>query len=759
MNTQDESSDRKTGHPQDEQGGSGDEADLEKEAPGGMTIATFLGVLFSYLRPYRGQIAVLMLMLFVEELFFAGIPMSFKYLVDNALTQRNQRVLVIVLSILAGAAILATGCGLARDYLYAKLGARTMGNIRLRMFEHLQFLSIDFYARSQAGNILSSFSNDLASVESAIFSFVRWTVIPGLDIIIGTVLLFTLNWKLGLFAMLVWPMCLVGPRIFVPRAIASSYERKQQDAETMNTVQENISAQAVVKAFGLEKQSISRFRERNDGLGNSMVRFSFLSALIERTSDTGVQILLVFVLGVGAFMTFQGSMTIGSLAAFQTLFLMLSYQISYISQYVPTLLAASGGMSRIAKLLAERPQVADVPGAQALPRLSREIAFNDVVFSYTGDQPHLDDVSLPIKAGSSVAFVGPSGSGKSTVLNLLMRFYEPATGSVTLDGCDLRSRTQQSLREQFGVVFQENFLFNTTIRENICVGRRDAAQAEIEAAARLAEIHNFIMRLPEGYDTMVGERGGRLSGGQRQRIGIARAMLRDPAVLLLDEATSALDPGTEAALNKTLADLSRGRTTITVTHRLQSVNNMDCIFVLDRGRLAESGRHEELLARNGLYKQLWMKQSGFTLIGDGEIVKVELAKLKTYPIFSILEDAVLKELIPLFATEQVPGNRTVLHEGDCGDRFYVLVRGSVEVLRRQDRGNDKRIAVLQDGDYFGEISLLRNVPHTASIRTLIPCVFLKLQRAHFEMMLARSPHVLEALQKETAHRLASQNLH
>jgi ATP-binding cassette subfamily B protein len=268
-------------------------------------------------------------------------------------------------------------------------------------------------------------------------------------------------------------------------------------------------------------------------------------------------ILEVLVIALGGYMTFHGSMTIGTFATFQAFFLTLTYSMSYLGQYLPNLAQASGGMRRIETLLTEESRVIDAPDAQALPTFSNEIEFRDVTFSYTGREVSCDRVNLKIQRGSSVAFVGPSGSGKSTLLNLAMRFYDPSSGQVMVDSHDLSNVTQASLRSQLAVVFQESILFNTTIRANIAAGKAGATDEDIQEAAKEAEIHEFIMSLRDRYDTQVGERGGRLSGGQRQRVAIARAMLRKPAILLLDEATSALDSSTEAAINATFERLAR----------------------------------------------------------------------------------------------------------------------------------------------------------------------------------------------------------
>ena len=320
--------------------------------------------------------------------------------------------------------------------------------------------------------------------------------------------------------------------------------------------------------------------------------------MVERSAGVGIHILQVTILGVGSYLAYLGQITIGSLAAFQALFLSLSYSLSYVTQFAPSLLLAAGGMRRIEDLLSEEPEVVDDrEGTSPLAAPAREIAFEEVAFSYGGGQLNLDHVTFRIPPGTSAAFVGSSGAGKSTVLNLLMRFYDPQAGKSGLAaGACAGSRSNPCARASASSS-RRTYIFDTTLRENIRVGKPGASEAEVEAAARAAEIHDFITGLPQAYDTVVGERGGRLSGGERQRIAIARAILRDPAILVLDEATSALDPATEAALNATLARVARGRTVVAVTHRLQSVTGVDRIFVLDHGRLVEEGPHAELLER------------------------------------------------------------------------------------------------------------------------------------------------------------------
>jgi ATP-binding cassette subfamily B protein len=353
-----------------------------------------------------------------------------------------------------------------------------------------------------------------------------------------------------------------------------------------------------------------------------------------------------------------------------------------------------------------------------------------------------------------VAFVGPSGSGKSTILNLLMRFHDPTAGFIAIDGHDLRSVTQASLRSRMGVVLQENSMFNVSVFENIRLGKPDASTEAIFAAARAVGLHEFIMTLPRGYETPVGEHGARLSSAQVQRLAIARAILRDPEILLLDEVTSALDPVDEVAVHSTLRSVGKGRTVISVTHRLSTVADAEHIFVFDRGRIVEQGSHFELLALNGTYANLWRKQAGFTFSADGRHVDVDAPRLKAFPILETLDEEKLAELAPFFATETFMPGREIVRQNDPGDKFYIIARGAVEVWRTEEQsGNTKRVAVLQDGDFFGEITLITGFPRTATVRTMTVCTCISLERGQFNRMMDGFPELRRQLSEIAVQRL------
>jgi ATP-binding cassette subfamily B protein len=579
-----------------------------KEAAG--ALATVYAFVRPYLKNYRKILTFVGLGVLVETLFNVFMPLSLKFLIDDALGEEDFQALYTILGVLAVAGIFTSIVAVWYERWDAKLAASLISDVRKSLFEHVQNLPAAYFARTRRGEILSRFSVDLAAFEGSIKGFATNAALPLLELIAGIILMLFLNWQLAAVALLVFPITLIGPRILTPKAVQANYEQKLNESALLGMVQENVAAQAVIKAFSLQRRTLGWFTMRNDEARRKIASAAFLSTMVERTVTISVLLLHLVVLAIGAYLATKGQITIGTFVTFESAFWEVSYNIAHIMHFIPVSIQSAAAVRHMQELLDEPTRGGDRPGAPDLPRITNDITFDRVTFQYEGSQtPVLDNLSLKLNVGKTIAIVGPSGSGKSTLLNLILRLYVPDEGRVTIDGVDIRKVTRESLRKSMAVVFQENMLFNMSIRENIRLGKEGATDEEVEQAARKAEIHRYIMSLRQKYDTPVGERGDTLSGGQRQRIAIARAIVRNPSVLLLDEATSALDQTTEAALNKTLLKLAKGRTMIFSTHRLTSVVDMDEIIVISGGKAIERGSHAKLLAANGTYRKLWDDQS------------------------------------------------------------------------------------------------------------------------------------------------------
>ena len=578
--------------------------------PRNLGLSSVVQWLFTHLLDYRNLCSWILLSLILQIVYDMTVPTILKNTVDDmvkggSLSGQGDRLALLIVSYVVSAIAAIT-----LDNLTARLVNQFSNDLRFTMFEHLQQLALGYYANMKTGDLLSHFSSDLDAIEKATPRFIEG-VGSMIGLIVAGILLLWFEWRLALTMFAVLPLITLGARVFAGRASSASFHLQKEKAAMMSAVQENILAQRVIKAFGLQPSVIEQMAKQLTTLVQVGIRADFLSSLVGTTSELCMKLIQLIVTIFGIFLVSKKWMSVGSLVGITILLPLVSkYAYEMAKKQTPALIKAGGGILRIQTLLTTQPRVVDETQAVALPTFKQRIRFEDVVFGYNSQVPILKQLSLTIPAGKSVAFVGPSGAGKSTIINLLMRFYDVTGGRITIDGQDMRKLTTESLRQQIGVVFQDTFLFNTTIRENIRMSKLDATDADVERAAKAAELHDLIMSWSQGYNTNVGESGGSVSGGQRQRIAIARAMLRNPAILVLDEATSALDATTEAAILATLERLGKNRTVVWVTHHLSSVENVDQICVIEGGRLAEQGRHAELLARRGVYASLWQTQTG-----------------------------------------------------------------------------------------------------------------------------------------------------
>ncbi len=565
-----------------------------------------IGRLFT---PYRWQLAIVTAIIVASSVVGLASPFLLRAVIDNALPHKNLTLLAwLVIGMVAVAAI-TSAFGVVQTWISTKVGQHVMHGLRTGVFGHLQRQSIAFFTRTRTGEVQSRITNDIGGMESVVTSTAT-SIASNLTTAVGTaVAMVALSWRLSLISLVIMP-----PAIYVTRKVARmrraiTAEQQRELADLNVTIEEGLSINGVqlAKTMGAGPALVQRFTDSSARLIDLELR----SQLAGRWRMASLSIIFaaipaVIYLAAGLPVT-AGTITIGTLVAFTTLQNSLFRPITGLLNTSVSVISSLALFARIFEYLdlpvevAEPAHPAEIDPAQ----ITGHVRLEDVSFTYPGaDRPALTGIDLDIPAGGALALVGETGSGKTTLASLIARLYDPSRGSVRIDGTDVRDLRFTDLAAIVGVVSQETYLLHTTVRENLRYARPGATDAEIEAAARAAQIHDLIASLPDGYDTMVGSRGHRFSGGEKQRIAIARTLLRDPRVLVLDEATSALDTETERAVQQAFDALARGRTTITIAHRLSTVRNADEIVVLDHGHIAETGTHTSLLAGQGRYAEL-----------------------------------------------------------------------------------------------------------------------------------------------------------
>lgn len=695
---------------------------------------------------------------FYSALFFFGvvfglaveslIALSFKFLLDNAIVVKNESILMAVIILLVISTIVAKVAYVIRFYLYSKVASNITRDVRNTLFKKLQKLSLSYYSRIKSGDILSYFSMDIDSLETLALIAIPASIAAVLGILINIVIIFILEWQLAIIALFGLLLCVIGPYLFSAKVSAINDEVKSKKTDLLSVVEENIGTQKVIRSFNLDQTFLKNFIADSETLTILSSKSNFLNKLMEIVPNIIIQSINVAIICVGAYMAFKDYITPGTLVAFNSLFIGLSSSVMSLTRVMPLVMKSSASLKRIWNFLDEEDEVllADKNQKETLV-FSQQIEFSHVSFAYEANQVALSDISLKIPKGASIALVGSSGSGKSSILNLLMGFYEPREGTITIDGVDVKNIHLGAIRQLISIVLQDNVLFNTSIKENFKLISPDIDDEAIIKACTAAKIHEYVMTLAKGYDTIVGERGRNLSNGQRQKLAIARALIYNPSLLIFDEATSALDHKTEQAINATFKELTPDITIINITHRLENIQQYDYIYVLDEGAIVEKGTHETLLQLDGIYSQLYGKQKGFLISDDFMEAEIEVERLAQISIFESLDENMLSELKDLFVSEYYPAGKSIIRLGEYGDRFYVIVRGKVDVSILAHDGTETVVKVLEDGDYFGEIALLRKVPRTANITAKNPCLVLSLKRSQFEKIISTTPDLKASLEK------------
>ncbi len=564
--------------------------------------------ILSYLRPYWWMEVGMFVCMGIGVALTLVDPLVIKVLIDNVIVERNIGLLNVVMLALLGVYVIRSLFTIITAYLFNFVGQRILFDIRNQLFQHLERLHMGFYHRTKVGEVVSRVNSDVESLQGIVTTTFVSLITDLLTVIAILAVVLFLDWKLTLVSLSIFPIFAVSIAYFGRRIRRKSREVREKVADILHFFQETISGMKLVQSFVGEKYEARRHLRKGKELINLRINLGMFGALANSSAGFFVALGPALVLWYGGYRAMEGALTIGGLVAFYTFIGKLFNPVFRLAQLNVTVQTALASIDRIFEFLDIEPEIRDAPEAVSLADVNGEVSFRNVGFSYKPGEPILHDVSFDVRKGQDVAIVGPSGVGKTTIINLVCRFYDPTSGFITLDGRDIRDIKVTHLRRQIGIVSQETFLFNTSIGDNLRYGNRRATDDEISEATRKARIHDFIESLPEGYGTLVGDRGVRLSGGERQRIAIARAILKDPKILILDEATSSLDSQSEKMIQRALEPLMRDRTTITIAHRLSTVVNADTILVLNDGRIIERGTHEELLELGGLYKTLWVEQ-------------------------------------------------------------------------------------------------------------------------------------------------------
>ncbi len=570
-----------------------------------MSNIKFAVALWHYVRPYRWYVLFILLGLTVEFCYEAGLRYSLKFLVDDVILKHKLDIFLLLFALFGLGGLVYSVFSVTCDYYWAKYGSRIFSDLCHDLFRHLQLLPLEYHERQSTGDLMSRFSSDAATIDNALVIVLPAAFLSIGELLVSSALLFQLSRLLFFGVLLGIIVCLFSPQLFAKQTSTTNYELCRYNGQMGIFLQEHLSAFKMIRAYGLENHVTGQYREDLNQFVSVASKANFFSYISQRMPNLVFLLLNILVLFAAGLLVMQGQMSVGALVSYQIIFVSLSSAINHMTWIIPNLSSAKASMQRLQEVLEVPLPSGEQHYDNELVSFTGAVEFRHVGFSYNNGQSVLNDLSFQIDPKSFTVFVGPSGAGKTTLINLLLRFYEPTTGFILINKMESNLVNPRLLRQCIGVVAQEVNLFNLSIAENIRMGQLDADQEAIEKAAKLAEIHDFILSLPEQYETLCGESGGLLSGGQRQRIALARALVREPLMLLLDEATSALDPLTEQDILKTILKLRSHCTIVAITHKLNLAVEADMTFVIEKGSIVEQGTHEQLLNKNGLYMRFW----------------------------------------------------------------------------------------------------------------------------------------------------------